>query len=117
MLRVFENMTLRRIFRPKRDEATRKWRKLHNEEHNDLYCSPNNVRVIKSRKMRCVGHAARMRERNVHRVFVGKLEGKKPPGTTRRRWEDNINMDFQEVRCGGMDWIELAQVRNKWQAQ
>ena len=62
-LRVFENMVLRRILRPKRDEVTGEWRKLHNEELNDLYCSPNIVRVIKSRRMRWAGHVARMRKR------------------------------------------------------
>ena len=76
-LRVFENRVLRRIFGPKRDEVTGEWRKLHNEELNDLYSSPNIVRVIKSRKIRWVGHMARMGERrDVYRVLVGKPEGK-----------------------------------------
>ena len=67
---------LRRIFGPKRDEVTGEWRKLHNEELNDLYCSPNIVRVIKSRRMRWVGNVARMRDRRrVYRVLVGKPEG------------------------------------------
>jgi hypothetical protein len=82
---------------------------LHNVELNDLYCSPNIVRVIKSRRMRCAGHVARMEERRgVYRVLVGKLEGKRPLGRPRRRWEDNIKMDLQEVGCGVMDWIDLA---------
>jgi len=77
MLRVFENMVLRRIFGPRRDEVTGEWRRLHNEDLNDLYCSPNIVRVIKSRRMRWVGHVAHMvEERGVCRVFVGKPEGK-----------------------------------------
>ena len=76
-LRVFENRVLRRVFGPKRDEVTGEWRKLHNEELNDLYCSPNIVRVVKSRRMRWAGHVARIREgRVVHRVLVGKPEGK-----------------------------------------
>jgi len=91
-LRVFENMVLRRIFGPKRDEVTREWRELHNGELNDLYCSPNIVRVIKPRRMRWVRHVVRMGERRgVCRVLVGKPEGKRPHGRPRRRWEDNIN--------------------------
>jgi len=95
-LRVFENRLLRRIFGSKRDEVTGDWRKLHKEELNDLYCSPNIVRVIKSRRMRWAGHVARMGERRgVYRVLVGKPEGKRPLGRPRRRWEDNIKMDLQ----------------------
>ena len=73
--------------------------------------------VIKSRRMRWAWHVARMGERRgVYRVLVGKLEGKRPLGRPRRRWEDNIKMDLQEVGCGGMDWIELAQDRDRWRA-
>jgi hypothetical protein len=72
-LRVFENRVLRRVFQPKRDEVTGEWRKLHNEELNDLYSLPNIVRVVKSRRMRWAGHVLRMgQERGVHRVLVGK---------------------------------------------
>jgi len=93
---------LRRIFGPKRDEITREWRKLHNEELNNLYCSTNIVRVIKSRRMRWAGHVARMGERRgVYRVFVGKPEGKSPLGRPRRRREDNIKIHPQELGCGG----------------
>ena len=112
-LRVFKNRVLR-IFGPKRDDVTGEWRKLHNEELNDLYSSPNIVRVIKSRRMKWAGHVARMGERRgVYRVLVGKHEGKGPLGRPKRRWEDNIKMGLPEVGCGGMDWIELAQDRDR----
>ena len=83
---------------PKRDGVTGEWRKLHNEELNDLYCSPNIVRVIKSGRMRWAGHVARMGERtSLYRVLVGKPEGKRPLGRPRHRWGGNIKMDLQEV--------------------
>jgi len=114
-LRVFENMVLRRIFGPRRDEVTVEWRRLHNEEINDLYSSPNIVRVIKSRRMRWVGHVARIgEERGVYWILVGKPEGKRPLGRPRRRWVDNIRMGLQEVGCGYVDWIGLAQDRDRW---
>jgi hypothetical protein len=94
-----ENKVLRRIFGPRRDEVTVDWRRLHNEELNDLYSSPNTVRVIKSRRMRWAGHVARMGEGR----GVGKPEGKKPLERPRRRWVDNVRMDLQEVGCGYMD--------------
>jgi hypothetical protein len=107
-LRVFENSVLRRIFGPKRDKVRGVWRKLHNEELHDLYSSPTILRVIKSRRMRWARHVARMREgRGMYRVLVGKPEGKRSLGIPRCRWEDKIKMDFQEVGCGGMDWIGL----------
>ena len=113
---MFENRVLRRVFGSKRDELTEEWRKLHNEELRDLYALPNIVRVVKSRRMRWAGHVVRMREgRGVHRVLVGKPEGKRPLGKPRRRWEDNIRMDLQEVGGGG-DWMELAQDRDRWRA-
>ena len=109
LLRLFENMVLRRIFGSKRDEVTEVWRKLHNEELNDLYCSPNIVRVINSRIIRSAWHEARMgKKRGAYRVLVRKPEGKRPPGRPRSRWEENIKVDLQEVGCGGMDQIELA---------
>ena len=93
---------------------TEEWRKVHNEELNDLYSSPNIVRVIKSRRMRWAGHVARMGERKgVYRVLVWKPEGKRPLGRPRHRWEDNIKMDLEKVGCGGTDWIELAQDRDR----
>ena len=114
-LRVFENRVLRRTSGPRRDEVTGEWRILHNEELNDLYSSPNIVRVIKSRRMRWTGHVARMgEERGVYRVLVGKPEGKRLLGRPRRRWVDNIKMDLQEVRCWYVDWIGLAQDRDRW---
>jgi hypothetical protein len=89
---------LRRIFGPKRDEVTGEWRKLHNEELRDLYSSPSIIRIIEPRRMRWTGHVARTREkRNAHRLLVGKPEGKIPLGRPRRRWVDNIRMDFGEV--------------------
>ena len=87
----------------------------HNEELNDLYSSLNIVRVIKSRRMRWAGHVARMgEERGVNRVLVEKPEGKRPLVRPRRRWVDNIRTDLQEVGCGYMDWIGLAQDRDRW---
>ena len=97
-------------------EVTGEWRRLHDEELNDFYSSPNIVRVIKSRRMRWAGHVARMgEERGAFRVLVGKPEGKRPPlGRPRRRWVDNIRMDLQEVGCGYVDWIGLVQDRERW---
>ena len=83
---MFENRVLRRIFEPNREGVTGEWRKLHNEELNSLYSSPSIVRVIKSRRMRLAVHVARMKEgRGVHKVLVGKPEGKRPLGRPRRR--------------------------------
>jgi hypothetical protein len=102
------------------------WRKLHKDKLNDLYCSlyneqlyalycsPNNIRVVKSRRMRWAGHVEHMGERrSVYRVLAWKYGGKRPLGRTRRRWKNNIKMDIQGVGCGGMYWIELAQDRDR----
>jgi hypothetical protein len=114
-LRVFENMVLRRIFGPRRDEVTGEWRRLHNEELNDLYCSPSIVRVIKLRRMRWAGYVARMgEERGVYRVLVGKPEGNRPLGRPRCRWRGKTKNEKQKVGCGYMDWIGLAQDRDSW---
>jgi len=97
------------------DEVTGEWRKLHNEKLNNLYSSPNIVWVIKSRRMRWMGHVAHMGEgRGVYRVLVGQPEGRRPLERPRHRWEDNIRMDLQEVGCGCVDWMELAQDRDRW---
>jgi hypothetical protein len=107
---------LRRIFGPKRDEATGEWRRLHNEELNDLYSSPNIIRVIKSRRMRWAKNVARMLEKKcAYRILVGRPEGRRPLGRPRRRWDDNIKMDVQDVGWG-IDWIELTQDRDRWRA-
>jgi hypothetical protein len=103
-LRVFEKRVLRRILEPKRDGVTGGWRKLHNEELHDLYSSPNIIRIIKSRRMRWVGHVVRMGEkRNAYRLLVGKPEGKRP----RHRWMDNIKMDLfrDRIECCELDWF------------
>jgi hypothetical protein len=90
-------------FKGTRDEVTGEWKKLHNEDLNDLYSLPNIVRVVKSKRMRWAGHVARMGEdRGVHRVLMGKPEGKRPLGRPRRSWEDNIKMNLQEVGEGGV---------------
>ena len=90
-------------------------RRLHDEELNDLYPSPNIVRVIKSRRMRWAGHVACMgEERGVYMVLLGKPEGKRPLGCPRCRWVYNIRVDLQEVGCGYMNWIGLAQDRDSW---
>ncbi|KAJ4435933.1 hypothetical protein ANN_18555, partial [Periplaneta americana] len=116
-LRVFENKVLRKIFGAKRDEVTGEWRKLHNAELHALYSSPDIIRNIKSRNLRWAGHVARMGEtRNAYRVLVGRPEGKRPLGRTRRRWEDNIKMDLREVGYDDRDWINLAQDRDRWRA-
>jgi hypothetical protein len=116
-LRVFENRVLRRIFALERDEVMGEWRKLRNEELRDLYSLPNFVRIVKSRRMRWAGDVARMGKRRVvHGFLVGRPEGKRPLGRPRRRWEDNIKLNLQEVVGGLGDWIEWAQNRGRWRA-
>jgi hypothetical protein len=111
-LRVFENRVLRRIFGPKREEDG-SWRKLHNELHSPY--SSQNVRVIKSRRMRWAGHVERMGEgRSVYRVLVERPDGKRSLGRRRRRWEGNIKMGLNVIGTDGANWIRLAQDRVQW---
>jgi hypothetical protein len=109
---VFENRVLRRIFRPKRDEVTGEWRKLHSEELHNLYSSPDIIRQVKSRRMRWAEHMARMgEERKVYKVLVGKPEGKRLLGRPRHRWEDGVRMDLRETGLGvwiGFYWLRTG---------
>jgi hypothetical protein len=115
-LRVFENGVLRKIFGP-RSEEEGSCRKLHNDEPHNLYTSPNIVTVIKSRGMRWARHVAHMEEgRGVYRDLVRRPEGKRPLGTPRRRWEDNVKMDLREIGINGANWIRLSQDRVQWRA-
>ena len=111
-LRVFENRVLRKVFGPKRKEVTGEWRKLHNEELNDLYSLPNIVRVVKSRRMRWAGNVARMGEdRGVHRVLVGKPERKRPLGRPRRRWRIILRWIFRKLEGDvgtGWSWLRIG---------
>jgi hypothetical protein len=114
---MLENRVLRRIFGPKRDEVTGEWRKLRNEELRDFYSLSSIIKIIKSRRMIWAGHVARMGEkRNACRFLLGKPKGKRPLGRPRRRWVDNIRMDLGEVGWGDVNWIGLAQDRNRWRA-
>jgi len=89
--------------------------RLHNEKPNDLYSSSITIQVIKLRRLRWAGHVACIGERRgIYRVLVGKHEGRRQLARLRRRWEDNIKIDHQEVGCGGMEWIELPQDRDRW---
>jgi hypothetical protein len=108
---------LRSIFGPKRDGVTGRWRKLYNEDLHNSYSSPSIIRIMKTRRMRWVGHVARMGEkRNVYRLLVGKPEGKRPLGRPRRRWLDNIKMYLLEIGLSVVDWIGLAQDRYRRRA-
>jgi hypothetical protein len=108
---------LRRIFGQKRDEVTGEWRKPNNEELHNLYSSPSIVRIMKSRRMRWAEHEARLGEkRNTYRLLVGKPEGRRRLERPRRRWVDNIRLNLVEVEWGDVDWIGLAQNKERWRA-
>jgi hypothetical protein len=93
------------------------WRKLHNEELHGLYSSAGIVRVIKARRMRWAGHVARIgEEKGAYNISVGRPEGRRPLGRPRRRWEDNIKIGLRETGFGKLDWIHLAQDRERWRA-
>jgi hypothetical protein len=116
-LRVFENRVLRRTSGRMRDEVSGEWRKLHSGELHNFYSSTDIIRQIKSRRMRWAGHVARKGEgRNVYRVLVGKPKGKRPLERPRRRWEDGLKMYLRETGWGGVEWIHLAQDRDRWRA-
>jgi hypothetical protein len=116
-LRVSENRVLRRIFGPKRDEVTGGWRKLHNEELHGFYSSPIFFRVIKARRMSWAGPVVRMGEvRGAYNILVWKPEGRRLLARRRRRWEDFISIDLRETEFGDVDWIHLAQDRDRWRA-
>ena len=116
-LRAFEKRVLRKISGPKKDKVTGEWRRLYNKKLYTLYCSPNNIWVIKSRRMRWVGHVTCMKGRSgAYRVLVGRPRDKRPLGRPRHKWEDNIKKDLHEVEWGGMDWIIQAQHRDRWQS-
>jgi hypothetical protein len=111
-LRVFENRVQRLIFGPKRNEVTGEWRKLHNEELYNLYSFPDVIMQVKSRRMRWAGHVARMgEERKVYKVLVGKPEGR---NHLEDQDVDGVRMDLGEIGFWGVDWIRLAQDRDRW---
>jgi hypothetical protein len=114
---TIQNRVLSRTFGPKRDEVRGEWRMLHNEEFHNFYSSPNMIKQIKPRTMTWAGHVARVEgERKVYKVLVGKTEGKRPLGRPRRRREDGIRMDLMETGWGSVEWIQLAQDRDRWRA-
>jgi hypothetical protein len=114
---VFENRMLRRIFGQRRDDVMGGWKKLHDEELRDLYSSPSIIRMVISRRMRWTGHLARMGEkRNTYRLLVGKPEGIRSLGRPSCMCLDNIKMDLEDIEWSGVDWIGLAQERDKCRA-
>ena len=116
VLRVFENIVVREILGSKWDEVRRNWRRLQIEELNVLHSAPPIIRVIKSRRIRLAVNVARTRGEMHTGFWWDDLEVRRPLGRPRRRWEDNIKMDLQEVGCRSMDWIDVAQDRDSWRA-
>jgi hypothetical protein len=114
---VFENSVLRGIFGPKRDEVTGGWRKLRNEELHSLYSSPSIIRMIKSRRMRGVGHVARIGTKlNAYKISMGRPERKRPQERPRCKSKVDIKIDLREIEWREMGWIDLAQDMNPWSA-
>jgi hypothetical protein len=111
-LRVFQNRVLRRIFGPKRDEVTGKWRKLHSGKLHNLYSSPDITRQTKSRRMRWAGHVARVGEgRNMYRILMGNPEGKKALERPRLRWQVGVRLNLREICWGmwsGFTWLRIG---------
>jgi hypothetical protein len=104
---VFENKVLRRKFGPKGDEVTGEWRKLQSEELHNMYSSPDVTRLIKPRRMRWAEHVSCIgQEKKLHKVLVGKPEGKRPLGKPRRRRENGIRMDVMEICFGGTGGVD-----------
>ena len=115
--RVFENKVLRKIFGARKDKVSGEYRKLHNHELEELYKSPSIVRIIKSRRLRWAGHVARMgEERTARRIFAGKPRSKRPLGRPRRRWEDNVLQDLEEIGRNQMSWAEFAKNPVEWRS-
>ena len=111
-----ENRILRRIFGSKRNENG-EWGRLHNKELHSLHRSPNIVRMIDSRRLRWAGHVARMKEsRSAFKILTGKPTGKRPLGRPKRRWEDNIRMDLEEIGIITGNWVDSTQDRDYWRA-
>jgi hypothetical protein len=116
-LRAFENRVMRRIYGPNRDEVRGDWRRLHSGELHNLYLFQNTITQFKSRRIRWAGNVARMgAERNLYKALVGKPEGKRPLGRTRRRWVDWFNMDLLEICWKNVEYIHLAQDGEGWRA-
>jgi hypothetical protein len=110
---VFENRILRRIFGSERDEVIKEWRKLHDELLH-IYTPPQILLGRSNQGVWGGRYMWRAKERNMWKVVMGKPEGKRPLRRTRRRWEDEIGMDLMEIGWGSVDWMQLAQDRDRW---
>jgi len=110
-----ENKVLRKKYRPKWDEMTGEWRRLHNEKLHGLYDSTDIIKIMKSRRLWCAGHVARMGgKRSLYSILVGRPARRRPLGRLRRRWEDNIRRDLREVGVRDENWLDIAQNRIQW---